>query len=98
MYFLATSCPDFPFCLCSFSFLFFFFQEYEKYLHDKENYTIINVPPNFMFKAQVLSTLQYSLLAVSLISLQVIENRICPCLVAFGSPISFLFLLWERFL
>ena len=28
-------------------------QEMEKYVHDKENFVIINVPPNFMFKAQV---------------------------------------------
>ncbi|XP_024538909.1 uncharacterized protein LOC112349190 [Selaginella moellendorffii] len=28
-------------------------QEFEKYHHDKENYVIINVPPNFMFKAKV---------------------------------------------
>ncbi|GJP31853.1 hypothetical protein CLOM_g15434 [Closterium sp. NIES-68] len=28
-------------------------QELEKYNEDKENYIIINVPPNFMFKAQI---------------------------------------------
>eukprot|EP00899_Mesostigma_viride_P028994 jgi/Mesvir1/927/Mv17485-RA.1 len=28
-------------------------QEYEQYHHDKENYTIINVPPTFMFKAKI---------------------------------------------
>ncbi|KAJ7524109.1 hypothetical protein O6H91_18G078100 [Diphasiastrum complanatum] len=28
-------------------------QEFEKYLEDKENYVIINVPPNFMFKAKI---------------------------------------------
>lgn len=28
-------------------------QEFESFLHDKENFVIINVPPNFMFKAQI---------------------------------------------
>lgn len=28
-------------------------QEYEKYLHDKENYVVLNVPPNYMFQAKV---------------------------------------------
>ncbi|BBN09647.1 hypothetical protein MPTK1_4g21480 [Marchantia polymorpha subsp. ruderalis] len=28
-------------------------QEYEKYLEDKEQYAIINVPPNFMFQAKI---------------------------------------------
>eukprot|EP00898_Chlorokybus_atmophyticus_P004649 jgi/Chlat1/5185/Chrsp33S05167 len=28
-------------------------QEYESYFFDKDNYVVINVPPNFMFKAKV---------------------------------------------
>ncbi|KAL2630349.1 hypothetical protein R1flu_015035 [Riccia fluitans] len=28
-------------------------QEYEKYLEDREQYMIINVPPNFMFQAKI---------------------------------------------
>eukprot|EP00245_Coleochaete_scutata_P005298 TRINITY_DN1874_c0_g1_i2.p1 TRINITY_DN1874_c0_g1~~TRINITY_DN1874_c0_g1_i2.p1 ORF type:complete len:196 (-),score=32.92 TRINITY_DN1874_c0_g1_i2:594-1148(-) len=28
-------------------------QEYEKYLHDKDNYVIVNVPPNYMFQAKI---------------------------------------------
>ncbi|CAM6103562.1 unnamed protein product [Calypogeia fissa] len=27
--------------------------EFEKYIKDKENFTVINVPPNFMFKAKI---------------------------------------------
>eukprot|EP00897_Mesotaenium_endlicherianum_P001229 jgi/Mesen1/1133/ME000123S00303 len=30
-----------------------FLQEYEKYLEDKDNYVIINVPPNYMFQAKI---------------------------------------------
>jgi hypothetical protein len=29
-------------------------QEFEIYLHDKDNFVIVNVPPNFMFQAKVL--------------------------------------------
>ena len=28
-------------------------QEFEPYLADKENYVIVNVPPNYMFQAKV---------------------------------------------
>ena len=28
-------------------------QEYEKFLQDKENYVVLNVPPNYMFQAKV---------------------------------------------
>ncbi|GAQ79319.1 hypothetical protein KFL_000280240 [Klebsormidium nitens] len=28
-------------------------QEYEKYLQDKENYVVLNVPPNYMFQAKI---------------------------------------------
>ncbi len=30
------------------------YQEFEIYLHDKDNFVIVNVPPNFMFQAKVL--------------------------------------------